>query len=53
MHVPNAFILVQCTSAYSPTPDTLPTSYDQTILITMDEYNGKITILEDSDEGHY
>ena len=45
MHVPNAFILVQHLGAYSPTLDSLPTSYDQMILITTDEYNGKITVL--------
>ena len=53
MHVPNALTLVQRTGTYSPTLDTLRASYDQTILTTTDEYNGKITILEDSDERRY
>ena len=53
MHVPNALTLVQRTGTYSPTLDTLRASYDQTILTTTDEYNGNITILEDSDERHH
>ena len=53
MHVPNALTLVHHIGTYSPTLDTLRASYDQTILTTMDEYNRKIMILEDNNEGHY
>ena len=53
MHVPNALILVQRTSTYSPTLDTLRASYDQTIVTTTDEIQWKDYTLEDSHEKHY
>ena len=53
MHVPNALILVQRTSTYSPTLDTLRASYDRMIITTIDEIQRKDYTLEDSDEKHH
>ena len=53
MHVPNALILVQCTSTYSRTLDTLRASYDQMIITTTDEIQRKDYTLEDSDKKHH
>ena len=53
MHIPSALILVQRTSTYSPTLDTLRASYDRMIITTIDEIQRKDYTLEDSDEKHH
>ena len=53
MHVPTALTLVQRTSTYSPTLDTLRASYYQMIITTMNKIQQKDYTLEDSDEKHH